>query len=251
MFTQNGGVSLQFHVFSTPLFLCQLFVLLPAFSCTCAGLFKEQHNSIFYLDLDDALLTHSCVRVTIFFKLNTQAFSFCRYNNTPFPPSPALFPFPLPSNFTHSPFLVPPHDTAVLASGMEMRCLVALCQRGADWTLAWMVQQMFADFFIQISLEYWLTSQGCRERSAVDTCSINPTWCVHVFGCYCMNYHKYESGFSECAIFVFASVSVHAAQESLKIENRQVDLAAFSILLVVFWGMSALCVFSRKQSFPL
>lgn len=66
-----------------------------------------------------------------------------------------------------------------------------------------------------------------------------------------MNYHKYESGFSECAIFVFASVSVHAAQESLKIENRQVDLAAFSILLVVFWVMSALCVFSRKQSFPL
>lgn len=66
-----------------------------------------------------------------------------------------------------------------------------------------------------------------------------------------MNYHKYKTGFSECAIFVFASVSVHVAQESLKIENRKVVLAAFSILLVVFWGMSALCVFSRKQSFPL
>lgn len=52
-------------------------------------------------------------------------------------------------------------------------------------------------------------------------------------------------------LFVFASVSVHVAQESVKIENRKLDLAAFSVLLVVMWGTSAMCLFSRKQSFPL
>lgn len=66
-----------------------------------------------------------------------------------------------------------------------------------------------------------------------------------------MNYDKYKLEFSMCAICVSLPVSVHVAQESMKIENRKLDLATFSILLVVIWGMSALCLFSRKQSFPL
>lgn len=48
-------------------------------------------------------------------------------------------------------------------------------------------------------------------------------------------------------LFVFASVSVQVAQESMKIENRKLDLAAVSIVLVGMWGMSALCVFPKAK----
>lgn len=135
------------------------------------------------------------------------------------------------------------------ASGMEMRCTVALCQRAADWTLAWMVQQMFANFSlsffkIQISPEYWLRSRGWRESAAVDDCSINPTWCVHVFQFDCMNYHKYVIEFTVC----YLCLSVSACEPGgLEIGNRKLHLVVFSNLLVVIWGESAMFVYLKAK----
>lgn len=104
------------------------------------------------------------------------------------------------------------------ASRMEMRCRVARSQEAADWTLAWMVQQMFADFFkIQISPEYWLKGHGCRRSSSEDTCSINPTWCAHVFGRVRVNESKQEMEYSVCS--KCASVCVHVTQEGTGIEK--------------------------------
>lgn len=148
------------------------------------------------------IICHAEIPVSVFFSHTNK--------DTSFPSLLSFFSLSLPSR-------VPPHDAAMPASGVEMRCAVALCQRAADWTLASTVQQMFADFFfIQMSPEYWLGSQECRESSAVDTCSINPTWCVHVFGCDCMNYHKYEVRIRRVSLFVCF------AQESLQIDYRKV-----------------------------
>lgn len=67
-------------------------------------------------------------------------------------------PFLQFSVLSFSPFLIvvisqssfPSFNTALLSSGMEMRHFVAPCQRATDWTLAWMVQQMFADCLIHL-----------------------------------------------------------------------------------------------------
>lgn len=67
-------------------------------------------------------------------------------------------PFLQFSVLSFSPFLIvvisqssfPSFNTALLSSGMEMRHFVAPCQRATDWTLAWMVQQMFADCLIYL-----------------------------------------------------------------------------------------------------
>lgn len=47
-------------------------------------------------------------------------------------------------------------------------------------------------------------------------------------------------------LFMLSSVLAYATQESMKIENKKFDLAAFSNLLVVKWGMSDSCLFSQK-----
>lgn len=69
-------------------------------------------------------------------------------------------PFLQFSVLSFSPFLIvvisqssfPSFNTALLSSGMEMRHFVAACQRATDWTLAWMVQQMFADCLIYLCI---------------------------------------------------------------------------------------------------
>lgn len=200
------------YLFHTIISLVKYLCFFSALSCTCAGLFKKSNRILFSTLTLMMFCWHICVRESHYFS-SWILKHFSSRHSLP-------LCFSSPPNFTPFPSLLPPHDTAMLASGMEMRCTVALCQRAADWTLAWMVQQMFADFFIQISPEYWLGSQGCRESSAVDTCSINPTWCVHVFGCDCMNYHKYEMEFSVsvCAICVFLCVCACGPGEH---ENRE------------------------------
>lgn len=121
---------------------------------TCADLFKTRNrNSVFSFDLDDALLTHLCVQVAfLFFLLQSECSSMTQIKPHHLSTHPTFFPFHFPP--ISLPSLFPPHDTAVLAglwwgfrNGNEMHGMVALCQRAADWTLAWMVQQMFADFF--------------------------------------------------------------------------------------------------------
>lgn len=91
-------------------------------------------------------------------------------------------PSPQFSVFPFSPFLIvvisqssfPSFDTAFLSSGMEMRCSVAPCQRAADWTLAWMVRQMFADCFIYLNEPGNLAIDRRVQRASepLDTCAI-------------------------------------------------------------------------------
>lgn len=92
--------------------------------------------------------------------------------SVPFSPVPSLFSLLIFTNFPPLPSLVSQRDTAVLALGMEMRCLVALCQGAADWTLAWMVQQMFADFFF--FLFKWTQNIGSGAKSAGGTLQWTP-----------------------------------------------------------------------------
>lgn len=112
----------------------------------------EKWNSIqVCLDLVDVMLTYLLELATLFLHLKQLLLSKNISENK-------LFPFLQCSVFPFSPYLsvriswssFPSLDTALLSSGMEMKHFVALCQRAADWTLAWMVQQMFADYFIYL-----------------------------------------------------------------------------------------------------
>lgn len=146
LFTHAARLPAQSHV----LFFCVIPVLS---SLTCADLFKTTHrNSVFSFDLDNALPTHLCVQVAFLFFLQSECSSMTQIKPHHLSTHPSFFPFHFPP--ISLPSLFPPHDTAVLAglwwgfrNGNEMHGMVALCQRAADWTLAWMVQQMFADFF--------------------------------------------------------------------------------------------------------
>lgn len=77
--------------------------------------------------------------------------------------------------------------------------------------------------------EYWLRSQECRESSAVDTCSNNPSSCVRVFGEDCTNYHDYPS------VWICGSGEY---------ENREQKVCtSFNVFML---PMSAWCVFTPK-----
>lgn len=120
---------------------------------------------------------------------------------------------------------------------MEMRSPVAQCQRAADWTLAWMVEQMFAFFFFFFKFKL-AQKFGSGASSAARTLPwtpalLTPTWCVHVSGCYCINYLKYGAAFILCASCT--ELSVCACNSG---EPEKKDLTSFSNALPAFCSWS-------------
>lgn len=135
------------------------------------------------------------------------------------------------------------------ASGMEMRCTVAPCQGVADWTLAWMVQQMFAVFFkFKLAQNIVLEAQGAERARQWTPALLTPhDHYVHMFGCDCINHHKYKTGFTACAICICLTVCADDPREHEKREQN----VRFSRLLVIIFSRSTVCLFSWKQSFSL
>lgn len=191
------------------------------FFCTSTKLLNWYQKSIFYLDLDDDIFTFRTLNAIL-----------CCLNQRKHVISPSCcFYFSL-SDLSERTASVPTswRCSAGFRNGNEESSGTVSKSSRLNISLNGWANVCFFSFFFKFKLAQKF---GSRASSAARTLPwtpalLTPTWCVHVSGCYCVNYLKYGAAFILCASCAELGVCACESGEPEK------DLTSFSGALPAF-----------------